>query len=324
MSYMPHIDNLYKNQEILLFKEAFALEKIHGTNAKIVWKCNPSNQAQRQLVFFSGGTKHELFVSLFDKDVLIAKFTEMGIPVDRDVTVYGESYGGKEQGMSETYGKVAKFIAFDVQIGDCWLDVPKAEGFVKSLGLEFVHYKRVTTDLPALDAERDAPSMQAIRNGISMIVPEGADFNCPAGTVVEPYGTHGDRIANPRKREGVVLRPIIELTKNNGSRVICKHKRDEFRETKTPRPVVDPAKMEILANAERIADEYVTAMRLQHVLDKLPGHCIERMRDVIAAMVEDVEREAAGEIVTNDAVRKAIGKKTAITYKDYLKSQIGK
>lgn len=324
MSYMPHIDNLYKNQEILMFKECFALEKIHGTNSKLVWKRNPSNQAQRQLVFFSGGTKHELFVSLFDKDVLIAKFTEMGIPVDRDVTVYGESYGGREQGMGETYGKVAKFVAFDVQFGDCWLDVPKAEGFVKSLGLDFVHYKRVTTDLAALDAERDAPSMQAIRNGISMIVPEGADFNCPAGTVVEPYGTHGDRIANPKKREGVVLRPLIELTKNNGSRIICKHKRDEFRETKTPRPVVDPAKMQVLANAERVADEWVTAMRLQHILQKMPGHCIEKMRDIIAAMVEDVNREGKNEFVPSEAVNKSIGKRTALMYKEYLKSLIGK
>lgn len=295
MSYMPHIDNLYKNQAILMFKECFALEKIHGTNAKIVWKRNPSNQAQRQLVFFSGGTKHELFVSLFDKDILVAKFTEMGIPVDRDVTVYGESYGGREQGMSETYGKVAKFVAFDVQIGDCWLDVPKAEGFVKSLGLEFVHYKRVTTDLAALDAERDADSEQAIRNGVG-----------PG-----------------KKREGVVLRPLIELTKNNGSRIICKHKGEKFQETKTPRPVVDPAKQKIWEGAEKIADEYVTNMRLVHVLDKMPGHSIEKMRDIIAAMTEDVLREGAGEFVDTKEVRQAIGKKTAVMYKDFLKSQIG-
>jgi len=271
------------------------MEKIHGTSAHITWKRNPSNPAQRQLVFFSGGTKYDTFVALFDKDALTAAFVNMGLPIDKDVIVYGESYGGKEQDMGDTYGKTAKFVAFDVQIGDCWLDVPNAEAFVKSLGLEFVHYKRVTTDLAALDAERDADSEQAIRNGIG-----------PG-----------------KKREGVVLRPLIELTKNNGARVICKHKRDEFRETKTPRPVVDPAKMQVLADAERIADEYVTTMRLQHVLDKLPGHSIEKMRDIIAAMQADVLREGAGEIVESDAAKKAIGKKTAVMYKDYLKSQIG-
>lgn len=270
------------------------MEKIHGTSAHITWKQNPSNPAQRQLVFFGGGTKHELFVSLFDKDALVAAFTAMTF-ADKNVTVYGESYGGKEQGMSETYGKTAKFVVFDVQIGDCWLDVPKAEDFAKGLGLEFVHYKRVTTDLAALDAERDADSEQAIRNGVG-----------PG-----------------KKREGVVLRPIIELSKNNGSRIICKHKRDEFKETKTARPVVDPAKMQVLADAERVADEWVTLMRLTHVLDKLPGHCMEKMRDIIAAMTEDVLREGAGEIVESEAVKKAIGKKTAVMYKDFLKSQIG-
>ena len=32
-----HIDNLYKDQRILLFRECFALEKIHGTSAHVSW-----------------------------------------------------------------------------------------------------------------------------------------------------------------------------------------------------------------------------------------------------------------------------------------------
>ena len=31
-----HIDNLYKNQDILKFKECYALEKIHGTSASVM------------------------------------------------------------------------------------------------------------------------------------------------------------------------------------------------------------------------------------------------------------------------------------------------
>jgi intein/homing endonuclease len=30
MAYLHHLDNLYKNQDILMFKECYALEKIHG------------------------------------------------------------------------------------------------------------------------------------------------------------------------------------------------------------------------------------------------------------------------------------------------------
>ena len=246
-----------------------------------------------------------MFTKLFNADTLKAKLLELGLGVGRSVTIYGEAYGGKEQGMSDTYGKVLKFIVFDVHMDDkCWLDVPKAEGFATSLGLEFVNYRKISTDMASIDAERDYPSVQAIRNGIS--------------TCVNLFGP----VENPKKREGVVLRPLIELTKNNGSRIICKHKGDDFKETKTARQVVDPAKMQMLADADKVADEYVTNMRLLHVLDKLPGHCMEKMRDIIAAMQEDVQREAAGEIIWSEAVAKAIGKKTAMDYKQYLKTLI--
>ena len=43
-----HIDNLYKEQTILMFRECYALEKIHGTSAHISWK-------GKQLWLSSGG-----------------------------------------------------------------------------------------------------------------------------------------------------------------------------------------------------------------------------------------------------------------------------
>lgn len=297
-----------------MFKEAWAMEKIHGTSASVKWL--PTNE----LHFFSGGTKHETFVKLFDQEKLKAAFVAMGI-TDRDVVVFGESYGGKEQGMSHTYGTTAKFIVFDVKVGDLWLDVPKAEKVAHDLGLEFVHYVRVLTDLAVLDAWRDAPSVQAIRNGISELLP----INTLLGS--DKPIAHSDLlngiVVNPKKREGIVLRPLVELRKNNGDRLICKHKGDDFKETASPRPVVDPSKMKVLEDAQAVADEWVTHQRLLHVLDKLPGHCMEKMKDIIAAMQEDVLREGAGEIVDSKEVRSAIGKKTAVDYKNYLNSQIG-
>jgi hypothetical protein len=314
MAYMPHINNLYKDQELLMFKEAYALEKIHGTNAKIEY--DPKTQ---QIRFFSGGTKHETFVKLFDVDKLTESFKAMGI-FDRDVVIYGESYAGKEQGMSHTYGPVGKFIVFDVKIGDLWLDVPKAEKVAHDFGLEFVHYVKVPTDLAVLDAWRDAPSVQAIRNGITSVIGNNV-LDATDGVVDHPLL---GRLLNPRKREGIILRPLIELRKNNGERLICKHKGDDFRETATPRPVVDPAKQKLLEDAQSVADDFVTPMRLQHVLDKLPGHCMERMKDIISAMIEDVNREGAGEFTPSPQVSKAIGSKTVVLYKEYLKSLIGK
>jgi len=69
MGYM-HIDNLYKNQDILMFKECYACEKIHGTSAHVSWK-------NGKLSFFSGGVEYLEFVNLFDQEKLTDKFTEL-------------------------------------------------------------------------------------------------------------------------------------------------------------------------------------------------------------------------------------------------------
>lgn len=291
MGYL-HIDNLYKNQEVLLFRECFALEKIHGTSAHVAWKVPACSDAPPHLSFFSGGEKHDRFVALFDQAALTEKFLQMGC--QHDILVYGEAYGGSQQGMSKTYGDKLKFIVFDVQIGDSWLTVPKAEAVAKSLGLEFVDYKQVPTTLEALDAERDASSVQAVRNGIS----------------------------EPRPREGIVIRPLVEVTKNNGARIIAKHKGEAFQETAKPRKVVDPAQLEVLTKAREIADEWVTPMRLQHILGKRQETGMEHTREIIDSMLEDVEREAAGEVVLSQEAKRAIAQATAKLFHDSLKTKM--
>lgn len=291
MGYM-HIDNLYKAQEILMFRECWALEKIHGTSAHITYE---DDGAHRTLALSPGGEKAERFNALFDLPALGAAFAAIGHP---KVVVYGEAYGGSQQGQRHRYGDALRFVAFEVKVGDTWLAVPQAADVVGKLGLEFVHYRRVSTDLAALDAERDAPSEQAKRNGIV-----------------------GDQ-----PREGVVLRPLVEVRLNNGERIVAKHKRDDERETARPRPVVDPAKMEVLTKASAIADEWVTPTRLAHVLDKLQAggvaFGIERTPDVIRAMVEDVLREGAGELVDSKEARQAIGKRTAVLFKKRLQDSL--
>ena len=284
MAYM-HIDNLYKTQEILMFKECYAMEKIHGTSAHISYK-------DGEVKLFAGGGKHEAFLGLFDIGALKSKFSEV-IPNGTSVYVYGESYGGKQQGMSNVYGKEGRFVAFEVRIGESWLNVEKAHGFVDSLGLEFVHYEKISTTLEAIDAQRDAPSMQAERNGM---------------------GEHG--------REGIVLRPLEEATLNSGRRVMAKHKRDEYMETKTTR-TVDPGKLAQLAEAKAIANEWVTQQRLIHVIDKAPFElAIENIGKIIPLMTEDILREAEGEIIDSPNARKEMGRVTALLVKQNLHNSI--
>lgn len=288
MGYL-HIENLYKCQDILLFRECYALEKVHGTSAHVRWGASADTSAGP--CYFSGGESHDRFKAIFDHERLCEGFIALG---HADVTVYGEAHGGRCQGMKKTYGNQLQFIAFDVQVGDHWLSVPDAVEVCHGLGIEFVPYVKMSTDLTALDAERDRPSMVALRRGLG-----------------EQY------------REGIVLRPLIEVTKNNGSRIIAKHKRAEFSECATPQKVVDPAKLEVFAQATAIAEQWVTLMRLSHVLDKLPhARGMEHVRDVIAAMVDDVYREGKGEIVESREAISAIGRRTAALFKERLNTTI--
>jgi len=286
-----HIPNLYKAREILLFKEVFALEKIHGTSAHIAWTARPTFAAGGVVRFFAGGIDHARFVALFDTDALAAKFREIG---QDDVTVYGEAYGGKCQGMGKTYGPDLRFVVFDVKIDASWLAVPQAEDIAEHLGLEFVEYCKVSTDIASLDAARDADSVQALRNGMG------------AGHL----------------REGIVLRPLVEVRMNNGERIIAKHKSDAFAE-RLHQPKIGKEPTEQMTEARAIADEWVTPMRLTHVLDKMPPETgIEQTGDVIRAMLEDVLREAAGEIEDTKDVRKAVGQAAARMFKARLQGAL--
>lgn len=277
-----HIPNLYQAQEILLFKECFALCKIHGTSAHLYWKDD-------KLSFSSGGEKHDKFVKVFAPE-LPDKFRALG---HDHMVVYGEAFGGSQQGMSATYGKTLKFVVFDVKVGDTFLNVTNADDVAQKLGLEFVAYEKISATLEAIDAQRDADSVQAVRNGMG----------------------------SGHKREGIVLRPLIELSMSNGERIISKHKREEFRETATPREV-DPVKQKILEESEAIAFEWVTQNRLAHVLQKLPEATdMEHTGMVIRAMVEDVTREAKGEIVDSKDARKAIGARAAKLFKEHVQKK---
>lgn len=284
MAYL-HIDNLYKEQRILMYKECYAMEKIHGTSAHITYKTDGN------VGFFAGGSNREQFCKLFDEADLKERFKARALPTDKSTYIYGEAYGGKIQGMRETYGDDHKFVAFEVKIGGAWLNVPDAETFCTQLGIEFVHYRRIPCTLEAIDAECNADSVQAIRNGMG----EG------------------------RMREGVVLRPLEEVTLNNGSRVIVKHKRDEFRETSTTRKVISPTKIKMIEDAKAIANEWVTYERLMHILNRGGLEAkIENTGKIIALMIEDVMREAKGEIKESPDANKQIGRLTALMFKAYL------
>ena len=109
---------------------------------------------------------------------------------------------------------------------------------------------------------------------------------------------------------------MMELTRNDGSRVIAKHRVEKYNERATAQRIVSPELLLVLTKADEIAREWVTPMRLSHVLSKLPQSIdISHTPKVIEAMVEDVVREAKGEIIDSKEARRAISKRTAEMFK---------
>lgn len=288
MGYM-HIPNLYRPeaQKILEFKWVYVTSKIHGTSAHISW-----NPKDNMIHFFSGGSKYEQFLTLFDYKALEAVFIERY--KDRRVMLYGEAYGGSQQKMSHTYGPDLKFIVFDVMIDDHYVDVPTAERIANHLGLEFVWWTKSSTDEEELNKYRDQDDPQAIRNGMG----EG------------------------HKQEGIVIRPPFEFLMNNGEPLRVKHKRDDFAErVNTPK---NPEDIKVLEEAKAIADEWTTPMRFFHVIDKIPNILKrdEFIPIVINAMVEDVYREAKDEIVEGKKAKQEIARATVSLFKRWCNGHL--
>lgn len=265
MGYL-HITNLYNEPGAL---ECYALEKIHGTSAHVAYR-------KGNLHFYAGGMPDAGFKALFDPVALTTILSETFKEND-DLTVFGEAFGGKLQGMSDTYGKATRFLAFDVRLNGVWLDVPSAENVAKSLNIGFVPYERGPLQLDWLNEQRD-------RDALTAVVPG-------------------------KMREGIVIRGIKELNHKDGSRFIYKHKRQEFRETKTVREV-DPARALVLTGAAAIAEEYVTPMRLEHVLQRVPYNSARDTGAVIAAMAEDVMREGELESIWTKDIARAVSTAT--------------
>ena len=279
------IPNLEKDGRILNFKSVYALEKIHGTSAYISFLGS-------SIIFSPGGASYKEFRELFNEEKLTSSYQKLGVSKGMVVAIYGEAYGGKEQGMRKVYGDKLKFICFEVKFNDSWLNVPSAESLVKSLGLDFVHYDKVETNMAMLNELIESSSPQGILNGMP-----------------------------PHIREGIVLRPLEELYLSNGKRIIAKYKSDNFK----PNTKKEKTQRELALHTacEAVSQEIVTWGRLLRVIKKLKSVYkeldIKSTPIVCRAMYEDIASNANTDINETPLFKKAVGKITAEMYKNMLK-----
>jgi len=275
------IPNLYKDKRILEFKRVYALEKIDGS-----WWSVQKIDGQVKLNI--RGIPYELGVQAFNLEELQE--------LEDGIIIYGEGYGGKIQGMSHVYGDKIRFVAFDVYVGHKKLCVPDAEELCRGIGLDFVPYKLIDTDIDSINSARDEYSRQAEKNGMG--------DNCPS--------------------EGIVLRPPFEVRLNNDSYLVAKHKNEQRRETKTKRSLTDE-ELKVLRVAQDIAEEWVTPERLRHVSSAIQREILpENIPFLIQEMLKDIEVEAEGEIVWTRNTKSAISRKTANLVKEICKNALAR
>ena len=169
-------------------------EKIDGTNIRVMW--------DGEKVSFSGKTDRAQIPSpllaelneIFTAPVMMEKFGD-----DGGVCLYGEGYGLKIQKGGDKYiSDGVGFILFDCKIDQWWMDRIAIVDIADTFGVRRVPIVREGTLLEAVEY---------CKNGYLSRVSEDGTY--PA--------------------EGLVLKPEVELTARNGTRIISKIKHKDFK-----------------------------------------------------------------------------------------------
>ncbi len=185
------------------------------------------------------------------------------------------------------------------------MDLPLAQSIATAMGFPFIPFEEVSNDINTLDLLRDRPS------GVA--------------AVVFPQG--------PKMSEGIVIRPVHQVTDHHGDRMMVKHKQGWASETGVPMQV-DPELVGRLELGAKTAEYWVTPMRVehvaQHIIGEKPSETVDKtltMRDTkqfLDRMLADVTQEAqeAGTpLPAIDEVAKSIQKRAAQLFKTYVEEQ---
>lgn len=186
-------------------------EKIDGTNIRIeIYLADVGDGLMRRCVRFHGKTDNaqmppQLLAYLQQEYTATNILAALGwqeyeqIMPDSigkvEATIYGEGYGkGIQKGAG--YSESQKFVAFDVKVGETFLDIKDRGSICEHAGIPVVPcFGQMTIDEAIL----------CVANGFDSRMP-GA--TCPA--------------------EGFVLRPLVRLKDARGSRIITKIKHVDF------------------------------------------------------------------------------------------------
>jgi hypothetical protein len=168
-------------------------EKIDGTNTQIAWNS--------QKLSFHGKTPEanlsDEILNMFNNQVeKLQKLFKIYFPNITDMTIYGETCGGKIQRRKDTktYSENPIFVVFDINIHGFWLPYHNIIAICDKLHLTIVPYISIgsLTDM-----------LHIAKKGF--------------------FSKIGDFLV-----EGIVARPILELKTSTNERIITKAKYKDF------------------------------------------------------------------------------------------------
>lgn len=185
----------YPAFEYLKDAQWVATEKIDGTNIRVMW--------DGVSVTFNGKTDNAQMPgplvthlqATFTPEKMAAQFG-----VEGGVCLYGEGYGGSIQ-KGSYYRMDQAFVLFDAHIGEVWLERENVQDIATGLGVPIV---------PIVLSGKLSDMVECVRTGeLNEVVME---------RMMAPLG----------RREGLVMRPAVELMNRMGHRIITKIKVKDF------------------------------------------------------------------------------------------------
>lgn len=174
-------------------------EKVDGTNVRVMW--------DGKSLTFGGKTDNAqmpvkllyALQALFEGTLARQRFQQY-FDFDSSVCLYGEGYGASIQKAGSLYAPEPKFVLYDVNIGNWWLEWESVKDVAEKLGCELIPWI-------GRGALKDAA--ENARRGFKS---RWGDFQA----------------------EGIVMRPAVPLISRKGERIIAKIKTKDFQNSTVP------------------------------------------------------------------------------------------
>lgn len=278
----PHIENIEEVPEVFELSEVIVTEKVHGSAARIGVIDGRLRLGGRKLEFtdIRPDTREGLCFIQWVLDTGLDKKVIEAFS-GHDVILYGEWHGSgtPKKGWPQVQKGIRYINGNDLRIFDVKVDgkyVPQDEvaSWAAKVGLKTMPILyRGKPDMKIFDSLIDTMSRVGEENGI-----------------VDPENTI----------EGIVIRPPEFVWDEKRRPIMAKYKIGKWAERASAQkhPKTLPKERVVIPGASEFAKEFVTEMRLEHILDQLreAGIPIDKssLGEVMKRMGQDIKREGIG------------------------------